>query len=334
MTLRKFTLLTLMLVLALGIATTAYAQDPAPIGDPVSGELNESIDNYSFTAAAGELFIISLESEDFDPLVEVFNSVGNMVGRDDDSGEGNNALMAFLAQEDGNFTFTAGSWLGEATGAYTLTVTQTSPAAVDYDSSVTLETNGVLPIYAGFAGKAGDVLNIWAISTNEEDTRIRLIGPNGEEVEEDDDDGPDTNPYLRRTPLPFDGLYLIQIEPLFDRELTGTIDVTIQATESLPLTDAVSSVTLGTEADVEIFSVDLTAGSTYQITVRAMNPDDTTRVNVIGPDGWAVHTLSIDGASMGVMEFTAETSGTLAVELDPFFFDETATYEISIVPAG
>ena len=145
MTLRKFTLLTLMLVLALGIATTAYAQDPAPIGDPVSGELNESIDTYSFTAAAGELFIISLESEDFDPLVEVFNSVGNMVGRDDDSGEGNNALMAFLAQEDGNFTFTAGAWLGEATGAYTLTVTQTSPAAIDYDSTITLETNGGKP---------------------------------------------------------------------------------------------------------------------------------------------------------------------------------------------
>ena len=122
--------------------------------------------------------------------------------------------------------------------------------------------------------------------------------------------------------------------PSFDRELTGTIDLTLQTTENLPLTDAVSSVTLGTEADVEIFTLDVTAGSTFQLTVRAMNPDDTTRVNVIGPDGWAVHTLSIDGASMGIMEFTAETSGTLSVELDPFFFDDTASFEISIVPAG
>lgn len=330
MNLRKFTLLIAMLILTLGIATIASAQEPVTIGSPVMGELNASIDTYTFDGKSGDLFVVSVESDEFDALVEVFNSVGNQVGRDDDGGEGTNSLLSYLVQDDETFTFTVGSFSGETTGAYTLNVTQSVTTVIDYDSTLTLETDGASPIFASFAGTAGDVLNIWAVSANEEDTSLNLIGSNGEEVVRDDDNGIGSNPYIRRIELPSDGLYLIRIEPWFDDELTGTIDVTIETTESLPLTDAPQAVTLGEEADVEIFTLEVSAGTVYRLSVLSDSQENDISVDVIGSDGWAVHSLDADNVTTAIMEFAPTTSGVLKVELDSFLFGETATFEISV----
>jgi len=320
----------LMLLLLWTLATTTYAQEAITMGTAVTGELDGSIATYSFDVVKGDLFSVSAESDDFDTLVEVFNSDGNRIGSDDDGGENTNSLLSFVAQEDATYTFTVGSFFSDVSGAYTVTVTQSTPMQAEYDATVTLKTDGETRLYTAFDGTAGDVLNIWATSANEQDTKMTLMSPDGEEVGTDDESGVGSNPYLRRVELPSDGVYLILLESWFDETLTGTIDLTIETTENLPLTADTISVELGDEFAKEIFTLAVEAGTLYRITTVSENPENSINVDVVDVDGWSLHSLSANGVSTAVMEFTAETTGTLKVELSGFFFfDETGVYEIN-----
>ncbi len=82
--------------------------------------------DYALTVREGQVAMISLESEDFDPVVEIRRADdpdGDFLDRDDDGGSGLNSFLVFSG-EAGNYIVRVRGYSSGAEGAYTLKIGQ------------------------------------------------------------------------------------------------------------------------------------------------------------------------------------------------------------------
>jgi hypothetical protein len=97
------------------------SSDPALDGD------GRHYDDYRVNFAAGQTRLIWLDAAGFDTLVQVFrmsDREGEPLASDDDSGGGLNSLVAFRAEEAGDYVIRVTSFDGEDGGPYRLRVSE------------------------------------------------------------------------------------------------------------------------------------------------------------------------------------------------------------------
>jgi hypothetical protein len=85
--------------------------------------------DWTFQAKQGDTFVITLESEDFDTVVEVGRSSSGyfaVLDSNDDSGDDLNSRLTFIAPEDGAYTVRARPYSNSSRGVYTLTLRRRS----------------------------------------------------------------------------------------------------------------------------------------------------------------------------------------------------------------
>jgi hypothetical protein len=318
--------------MVLAMAFTASAQDTIAPGDTVEGTLEESTAEYTFSAAAGDVYLIELNSPDFDAEITVLNASGSEVGSDDDSGPENNSRLAFVASEDGDYTIQAAAWLGDATGAYTLSLTAISPTMLAYGDSVTDPSDGANPTYYLFEGASGDVINLWATNTDDADIELDLFF-NNEEIDHDSDDGRGVQPYLRRLILPGDGLYLVSLYPWFDREITGDSTINLEQTDLLLASEEPGTAFLGDINDVEVWRFEAAGGSSYRLIVTAEDQDSFFTVSLrIG--GFSEGSISASGTSRISYDFRSDTTDMIDIELDYSSFSGGKNFSVAVEPLG
>ena len=116
---------------------------------------------YSFTPTQSGYYVFTSWSKDLDPLAEIFNSSGNYLGSDDDSGEGSNFKLVYYLNSGSKYYFSAGFY-SNGTGSYkirlsrydenapTVTATTSSDAASTQSIKLTAsDDNGIAYIYYG-----------------------------------------------------------------------------------------------------------------------------------------------------------------------------------------
>ena len=91
-------------------------------GDGVRWAGGEHYDEWTYSAAAGQRVVITMDSEDVDPYLVVLRDDGTEVASDDDGGASNNARVEFRAPATGQYTIIATSVFSGETGRYTLRV--------------------------------------------------------------------------------------------------------------------------------------------------------------------------------------------------------------------
>jgi hypothetical protein len=95
------------------------------VEDKVSRAYGSYWDGIPVVAKAGQILIAALESEEFDPYLELVDEQGRVIGFDDDSGLDVNALLAVRLPQEGTYTLRATSFEPAASGSYRLTYTLT-----------------------------------------------------------------------------------------------------------------------------------------------------------------------------------------------------------------
>jgi tetratricopeptide (TPR) repeat protein len=103
-----------------------------------------------------------------------------------------------------------------------------APAIAQESEEMILQQEGVLqPAYREhqFTGKAGQAITI-TMTSDEFDTVLSLLGPDGQEIAYNDDDGRSLNSRIIAT-LPSDGVYVIQARS-YGGMVSGTYTVTVQ----------------------------------------------------------------------------------------------------------
>src|SRR5690606_5411250 len=189
----------------------------------------QTVIRYGFEGFEGELLTVSMTAIDagLDPLLRLLDAAGEEVARDDDGGDGLDALLTATLPADGQYTIEATSFLESSTGAFELLATV--PGAGDQilvleeDGTV---TDGATPATVAFEAFAGETLTISVRPRGDanplRDPRVALLDPSGTGLARDDDGGEGLNPLLTYT-VPSEGTYTASV----DGFAGGTGDFTI-----------------------------------------------------------------------------------------------------------
>jgi serralysin len=133
----------------------------------VGGQFSDSLevagdrDWVAVTLTEGVSYEISLSGSGGTPVsdtyLRIYDDAGNEIAFDDDSGEGTNSLLTLLAAYSGTFFISAGEFGDNATGSYTIEVTETQPPdfldSIDWGTEV---ADTSIKVYFAAAGERFD----------------------------------------------------------------------------------------------------------------------------------------------------------------------------------
>ncbi len=203
-------------------------------GAPVNGQLDSNsnilesdrsfFDAYTFEVQQGQRIAVDMESSDLDAYLILIDPNGRDIAQDDNSGGGTNARLSTAVPLSGRYTVLANSHSPGETGRYQLRVAAGNTAAPSprpqpsglllQESGALSQNSSVLPsdgsLYEEhfFEGQAGQSVTI-TMESNEFDTYLMLVDPNGEVIAQNDDSGSSTLNSSITLTLPQSGTYRI-----------------------------------------------------------------------------------------------------------------------------
>lgn len=368
-----------------GLETGAYSlslreRPPAPRaprpgsirkGGEVSGAITDRdpeqddggrYDAYAFRAAAGERFVVTLEADDFDPLVRVGRMNGadfeELAQNDDAGGGGLNSRLIFTAPTAGEYIVRATALSNDGTGDYTLglgeapppppskpiTLDETVRGALEEDTA--LNDDGARADLYRFTGVAGQRIAV-EMKSSDFDTYLTLRDASdmSELASDDDGAGDGTNSRLAHV-LEADGDYLIEARAFSDG--TGDYSLTIKETPPPP---PPSAAVFGETVQGEIGEDDPLDGSgrgydayvftgvegqRVQAVMRSGDFDAYLEVGAAGDDFEALASDD-DGLAEGTdsrLNFTVPEAGDYVVRASPLGSDAKGLYSIEFIDRG
>lgn len=273
------------------------------LGDSSEGRLEEGdaimlahgyVDAFDVEAGAGVELEVAMESPEFDTYLYLIGPTGERLVDDDDGGMwGTNSRIQYTTQSDGTYRVLATSYGGYSQGAYTIRVAEgfgtantAEPLTMDEQVTGTLEASPVDNWeYQEDVGdrytidlEAGDQA-VFEMRSDDVDSYLRLLGPDGYDVAMDDDGGGNLDSRL---------VYMVQ--------QTGTYTVVASA-----LSGGAGTYTLlpTTEEPAEVEVVELTFGEGVTGTIESGDP----------------RSLN-DGALIDVYSFEADAGDRVDIRLD------------------
>jgi tetratricopeptide (TPR) repeat protein len=102
-----------------------------------TGTITPAEASYTFEGNAGQSITITLDSEDFDPVLTLFDSSGNEIATNDDFGGTLNSTIILDLPTDDTYTVIARSFSGQG-GDYNLTVRTSTDYETTYAEAQTL----------------------------------------------------------------------------------------------------------------------------------------------------------------------------------------------------
>ena len=183
-------------------AATAATTGRVSVDGSASGQIEVAgdADWFGITLAAGQSVRFQLDGSGLaNPLLTLYSAGGTQLARDDDSGEGSNALINFTAPDAGTY-YVAASGYGTSTGAYGLSAS--SLTADDYSADST--TTGRVTVGGSSSGtiesandgdwfavslSAGQAYDFRLSADGQANPRLSLFNSSGTLLASDDDGG-------------------------------------------------------------------------------------------------------------------------------------------------
>jgi hypothetical protein len=215
---------------------------------------------WTFRGTAGQRVQIDLVSEGLDPVVELEDSSGIQLGRDDDSGGSTNALLFHTLRYSGTYRLRATAFAAGATGRYTLRVAE-APAEVTRQIAVGQDvTDRLTPASPRMTGNRA--YQVWLFDGRARqrvlidmqsptlDAHLILEDSAGTELTRDDDSGEGTNAAVDYV-LPATGRYRIRANSY---RANSFGEYTLRLAEPAP--ERVRTIALGQEVSDRLTSAD------------------------------------------------------------------------------
>lgn len=217
----------------LGLASPALAQGYLSIGGSGRGRLDTGEQSrWTFTAAAGDVLQIDVESSAFDPVVEVFDGDGTSLGRDDDGGDGLASRLSNLRlPRAGTYEIVVSAYSNSANGRYRVALSRMAappePRPTAYDRSERAVLGAGARDAWSFRGAEGDVVAVRMAGAF--DTYLELLAPDGSPLSTNDDGGGERQALLSDVRLSQRGVYTI-IARGYDATDAGSYTLTLTRT--------------------------------------------------------------------------------------------------------
>ncbi|CAN5157391.1 hypothetical protein BH09PSE1_BH09PSE1_14970 [soil metagenome] len=351
--------------LKLDDAPPPLAATPIEIGGSVDGELSDSdgvndggakADAYTFTATAGQRIDATLNSEDFDTYLELFNAAGESLDQDDDGGEeGTNSRLIATLKDGGEYTLQVRATGDDTTGAYTLALAEAAPEPVPVALPFATVTQGEIEEGGArdddgrgydaytFSGEAGTRVQV-VMRSGDFDTYLQISKAGEFEALGSDDDGlgEGTDSRLNYI-LPETGEYVIRASPLGDEEKgLYSIELTDKGPQPEPGSILIGATARGTLSDNDGLADDGAYFDAYTIQVAEGDKIDVTLVSNdfdayidIGRDKdgtWDSVASDDDSLSdtHAKVEWTVDEAGTYTIRARSFAPTQTGAYALTV----
>jgi len=210
-------------------------------GDSIYNEVTNAnpLVYYSFRGNAGDVISVQMRraTGDLDSSLQVLNSRGEVLAENDDSpGSVDAVISGLILRADDIYVIVAsryGQAAGTSRGAFVLTLAAESESGLgsrlDFPITITPNTPQTGTIsgqyyqrFYSFSGRSGQSVTLrMSRATDDLDTFIALITPDGRELASDDDSGGGQNSLIENFSLPGDGQYVI-IATRFQRQAGTT----------------------------------------------------------------------------------------------------------------
>ncbi|RZJ04226.1 MAG: peptidase [Brevundimonas sp.] len=341
------------------------------LGQTVRGDLGDrdpeaadgsSYDAFSWRARRGDRILISLDAEDFDPLVRI----GRMndgefeeLAQNDDGGDtGLNSRLIYAAPDNGDYIIRATALNGAGAGAYTLKLEQgpeTGPAeAIEIGGSVEGRLSEDDGKGAGgstadryrFHGREGQRVRI-SMSSDDFDAYLELFDESETSLATDDDGaGEGTDSRLIYT-LPREADYVIETRAF--SEGTGDYTLSIEEMEPEKTPEAMAfdaklegEIGEGDSRDAsdrgfDAFSFTGREGQRVQATMRSGDFDTLLQLGNAGGGEFEALASDDDGLGEGTdsrLSFTLPADGDYVLRASPLAADGKGLYSLELVDRG
>lgn len=207
---------------------------------------NSYFNMYTFDGRAGQRITIDMSSNEIDTYLILLDPSGVDIMQDDDGGGGTNSRISITLPTSGTYTLFANSYGAGEIGRYTLQVTDSASAALPQSTPPTgtvgsfilneqgnlgpgalvLQEDGSYYREHSFYGTSGQTVTI-AMESNEFDTYLILLGPNGELIDQNDDAAPGNLNSRLTVTLPRTGSYTIYANS-YDSSGRGRYTLTVR----------------------------------------------------------------------------------------------------------
>ncbi|MEM7414355.1 MAG: caspase family protein [Gemmatimonadota bacterium] len=304
----------------------------------------EFFDEYFFTVQPGERLVADLTSSDFDTYLIVQSPSGDPSENDDYEGSTNRSRVEVDANESGEWRVMVTTFEAGETGAYDLSVSvgAAGPAPAGQtrnesgsliDGDETLNSGEFADIYR-IQGQVGQTL-IADLSSGDFDPYLMVIGPDGEQTDNDDYEG-DITRSLVSQPLTEAGEYRVVVTSYQPGE-SGAYDLMI-STGSSSSGGAASRTERGTlsAGDSELSSGEYADAYTFegrpgeQVTVELESSDFDTYLMVLGPNEFREENDDAGSTSVSRVEAELTELGTYRVIVTTYEPGEVGDYSVSI----
>ena len=273
---------------------------------------------YRFTARAGDVISLGLESSAFDATLVLYRATDATapVASDDDSGSGYDSLIGPLTiTEDGEYFVAAGSY-GGGTGPFTLRAERIELEALAFGDMRLVEFTDTMQV-AWFTFEAERELfaNVFVDSGATIDTLLRLRDPANVEIAFDDDGGNGMDPELAGVPIEQPGRYVLELRP-FAAGSTGTVRLELSQSSVDSLDDGPQSVTVGPKPSRNLLGFTGRAGEVVTLHLTERRSQATRPSLTVTREGEEVASASASGVSALSLRLQPATDGTYLVRVE------------------
>lgn len=365
-------------------ATGTVGSDVVAAGQTVAGRLDTTdnqasdesyYDLWFYDGTPGERLLITLTSSDFDTYLEWGAESGGgfeTVDSDDDSGGGTNSQLEVTIDQGGRYVILANSWVGGATGAYTLSVESLSGAtgfpSVGLGQTINSRLDSADPrrsddtyyeVYI-HQGQPGQQVMV-TMRSADFDTYLqagRILGDNFEPDASDDDSGGGTDSQVM-VAIPNSGTLAILANALTSSG-QGAFTLSVEGlggTTGNPLgggggaTTGVASISAGNSVSGTLNSSSpiLADSSYYTNYAYAGSPGDRLRITLSSSEfdaylGWGrldgtrfsgeVYDDDSGGGTNSQLEVTVDGTGVFGILVNTYTSGQSGAYTLSVESLG
>jgi hypothetical protein len=299
----------------------------------VEGELStaEPTIDYLFSGQADDVIVITQTSDDFDSYLTLIDSNGSEIAYNDDGGGNSNSVIGpFTLPTSGSYTIRAGSYSGDGSGSFTLTVDKIDIAPIEFGEDLEInftERDDVK--YFTFEATTGDLVTISADSGGEFDTDLMLTDMYNSQVATDADGGSGSDPEIFEQSLSQTGTYTVALTAVNPGD--GKVTLSVERTAPPSLDDGVQTINFTESQYSRALTFTANSGETVRLNFHVTDDDGTTGSPsiTVTQDGSTIASASGSYVTDLNFSFTPTSDGEVVVQVTDYSY-ASLTYEVSL----
>ncbi len=326
-------------VILTATAMAAPVQASTTVGgaEAISDSLIDGRAEIEFDGRAGQVLLISVASDDFDPAAALLDRDDAELAFNDDSRGQKDALIGpLMLPYSGKYALSISAAplmmpQGAQSGDFKVTITPISLRPISFDADIQFALSADTPaLYYSLPVQTGDSLSVSLDSGGALDTLLQVVSPAGEEYAFDDDSGSGFDAELSNLIFDRAAAYVLVIST-FDGGVKGAGTFTVSRNPVHSLDDGAVTIALSDKAIRDLVVFDAAEDELLVLNLEVISGHVEDLYVTATIEGMEVMSYSTMGVPDELpLAFVTPMSGRVVITLEKFGYDDGIALDVSL----